>query len=136
MHQNRYLIIQGISISNVNKEEIDNHGRIKKKKVTLTYFLINIIMKLQDVITNKVNEFFVMTTWHRNGKCLTLHICNRVNSFMFSRVCILPVCSPRVPCQHFETISRRHFKYYTLKGLHVTQIFDSCPLQNLLTNSR
>lgn len=31
MHQNRYLIIQGINISNVNKEEMDNHGRIKKK---------------------------------------------------------------------------------------------------------
>lgn len=32
MHQNRYLIIQGINISNRNKEEMDNHGRIKKKK--------------------------------------------------------------------------------------------------------
>lgn len=31
MYQNRYLIIQDINISNVNKEEMDNHGIIQKE---------------------------------------------------------------------------------------------------------
>lgn len=29
MHQKRYLIIQGIIVSNINKEEMDNHGRTR-----------------------------------------------------------------------------------------------------------
>lgn len=31
MYQNRYLILQDINISNVNKEEMDNHGIIQKE---------------------------------------------------------------------------------------------------------
>lgn len=31
MHQNKYLIIQGINVPNINKEEMDNHGIIRKE---------------------------------------------------------------------------------------------------------
>lgn len=64
----------------------------------------------------------IITFWHRNGRCINLHICYqvfRIQEYNYPNV-YFPVSafwlyvSPRKPGQYFDTISRTHFNYYTL----------------------